>query len=153
MAQNVEYGACCSTEKVTQEKYKKTRDDYQRASWMYICLRCLRLFQQVLLQLKQRKSTRSGGRRSRYLSSSAIGCSLLPEHCAVQLSKEEASPLLVRPVSRKAPVWAKVPNSVPSVSGNKRLFQESQWGNVNFWFEPIPKDEVGSSYLEVRGFT
>lgn len=34
MAQNVEYGACYSTEKVTQEKYKKTRDDYQRASWM-----------------------------------------------------------------------------------------------------------------------
>lgn len=78
---------------------------------------------------------------------------MLAVHCALQLAKQEASPVLVRVVSRKAPVWAKVPSSVPCVSGKKRLFQESWWCNVSLCFEPIPKGKVGSSSLEVGGFT
>lgn len=61
--------------------------------------------------------------------------------------------LLVRVLSRKAPVWAKVPNSVPCISGKKRLFQGSQWCNVSLCFEPIPKVRVASSNLETGGFT
>lgn len=105
-------------------------------------------FWQVLLQLKQRKSTRCGGRRSRYLSSSAMGGLLCCSGgegghiaCAGESCKKESS------------AWAKVPHSVPCVSGNKRFFQGSWWCNVNLCFEPIPRGEVGSSYSEVGGFT
>lgn len=82
-----------------------------------------------------------------------MGWPVLAEHCAVQLAKEEALPGLVTVVSRKAPVRAKVPNSVPCVSGRKRVFQGSRWCNANLCFELIPKGVVGSSYSEVGGFT
>jgi len=47
------------------------------------------------------------------VSPRAMGQPALAEHHAARPAKEEASPELVRAVSRRAPVWAEVPKLWP----------------------------------------
>lgn len=46
-----------------------------------------------------------------------MGWPVLAEHCAAQLAREEVLPVLVRVVSRKAPVWAEFPKLCPLCVG------------------------------------